>query len=272
MGTNTIIFLSHIHEEKDLAILLKTAMEEEFSGFVDVFVSSDGISIPAGSNFLKRIENGLVSCMGALYLISPKSVKRNWINFELGAVWIRNTISVQTEGPEIPVLPICHSGMTTGALPQPICNLNAIQANQSSQLEFAFRSIQNAVGGKGVFRTDFDALTQQVISFERDYTLGSNIKSFLEMLGGEEDMQQLIQHCESLPQGTSQTTLDLGFIPTDKIQKIAEYEQDQLQGKIKLSTQKPGMSFRKHGAVNGAEASVLIDVNLIVEFKEMLST
>ncbi|MFP9135476.1 hypothetical protein ACLKZ8_21145 [Shewanella algae] len=78
---NKQIFLSHIHEERDLALLIKEAIENEFSGFIEVFVSSDGMSIPAGSNFLKRIEDGLVNCIGAIYLISPISVKRNWINF-----------------------------------------------------------------------------------------------------------------------------------------------------------------------------------------------
>jgi len=61
--SNHQIFLSHIHEEKELAILIKDAIEAEFSGFVEVFVSSDGTSIPAGSNFLKRIEDGLVNCI-----------------------------------------------------------------------------------------------------------------------------------------------------------------------------------------------------------------
>ena len=115
--TSKMIFLSHIHEEKALAILVKQALEEEFSGFVDVFVSSDGTSIPAGSNFLKRIEDGLADCVGAIYLISPASVKRNWINFELGAVWIRNAMSIRSGASEIPALPICHSGATPGGLP-----------------------------------------------------------------------------------------------------------------------------------------------------------
>ena len=48
---NHQIFLSHIHEEKELAIIIKDAIEEEFSGFVEVFVSSDGMSLPSGSNF-----------------------------------------------------------------------------------------------------------------------------------------------------------------------------------------------------------------------------
>lgn len=46
-----MLFLSHITEEKELAAIIKSAIEEEFGGFVEVFVSSDGISIPAGSNF-----------------------------------------------------------------------------------------------------------------------------------------------------------------------------------------------------------------------------
>ena len=132
------IFLSHIHEDRELAVLINDAPEEEFSGFVSVFVSSDGVSIPAGANFLMRIEDGLVECIGALYLISPASVRRNWINFELGAVWIRNALSIRAGGAEVPAIPICHSGICPGVLPAPLNNLNGISANQSSQLEVAF--------------------------------------------------------------------------------------------------------------------------------------
>ncbi|MCS3833387.1 hypothetical protein HNP10_002148 [Aeromonas veronii] len=265
---NHQIFLSHIHEEKELAIIIKDAIEEEFSGFVEVFVSSDGMSIPAGSNFLKRIEDGLVNCIGALYLISPVSVKRNWINFELGAVWIRNAISIRAESNEIPALPLCHSNMTPANLPQPIGNLNAIITNQASQLEFAFRSIQTAVGGKGKLRTDFDALAQQVSVFEREYTLGSTVVDFLKSIGG--DLHALVKYCETLPSGTTQATLELGFIPTELINKIKHFESDKLAGKIKLSVKNAGMAFGENGAVNGANASLLIDIRLVLEFKDLL--
>ena len=66
-----LIFLSHITEEKELAKIIKDAIEDEFSGFVEVFVSSDGNTIKAGQNFLNVIENGLVNCIAAIYLISP---------------------------------------------------------------------------------------------------------------------------------------------------------------------------------------------------------
>lgn len=188
---NLLLFLSHIHEEKDLAIQIKNALENEFSGFVDVFVSSDGVSIPAGANFLKRIEDGLVSCVGALYLLSPVSVKRPWINFELGAVWVRNAISIRGGGAEIPALPLCHSGLSLSDLPAPINNLNSIQANDASKLEFAFKSIQSAVGGRGSLRTDFDALAAGIIGFEKNYTFTSRFKNAIGRIAGA-DYNQLL--------------------------------------------------------------------------------
>ena len=173
-----LIFLSHIHEEKELAALVQSAIEDEFGGFVKVFVSSDGQTIPAGTNLLKIIEDGLIKCIGAIYLISPYSVKRNWINFELGAVWIRNIINQSNNGQAIPTIPICHSGMTLSSLPMPLSNLNAIQGNIASQLEFAFRSIQTAVGGSGRLNTDFILLESQIRNFEKNYTTGENLMQF----------------------------------------------------------------------------------------------
>lgn len=180
---NKIVFLSHIHEERELAEHIKDAIENEFSGFIDVFVSSDGVSIPAGANFLRRIEDGLVNCTGAIYLISPESVNRNWINFELGAVWIRNAISQRNGDTEIPAIPMCHSGIEPSGLPSPINNLNAVRANEAAGLRFALTSLQTAVGGRGTLKTDIDALIAKVLKFESYYTIEANICTALEAIG-----------------------------------------------------------------------------------------
>ncbi|WP_169507168.1 toll/interleukin-1 receptor domain-containing protein [Pleomorphomonas koreensis] len=181
---NQLIFLSHIHEERELAVLIKNAVQEEFGGFIDVFVSSDGTTIPAGANFLSRIEDGLATCAAAIYLISPKSVKRNWINFELGAVWIRNVLNQPSAGTKIPTIPFCHSGSTPSELPAPLNNLNGIIATESSQLEFAFRSLQSALGGKGALRTDFDKLAAAALAFQTSYTIGASISRICSLVGG----------------------------------------------------------------------------------------
>ncbi|MEB5922257.1 toll/interleukin-1 receptor domain-containing protein [Franconibacter daqui] len=183
MMSEKLIFLSHITEEKELAKIIKDAIEDEFAGFVRVFVSSDGETIRAGQNVLKVIEDGLVECCAAIYLISPASVLRSWISFELGAVWIRNAQNQREGREEIPALPFCHSGMSFGALPQPISNLNAIEANIASKLEFAFKSLQLAVGAKGRFRTDFNELASKINKFERSYTLLNKVEEVLRLTG-----------------------------------------------------------------------------------------
>lgn len=151
-----------------MASLFKRALKDEFAGFVDIFVSSDGTSIPAGANFLNRVEKGLLNCMASVYLISPTSINRNWINFELGAVWIRNIDSVRGGGSEIPTIPVCHSGCMPGNLRMPLNTLNAILGSDPLQIERAFRSIQSAVGGTGALRTDFTNLASGVAGLEQN--------------------------------------------------------------------------------------------------------
>ncbi len=262
-----LVFLSHIHEEKKLALIFKKYLEEEFSGFVEIFVSSDGITIPAGSNFLRRIEEGLINCKAGVYLISPYSIKRNWINFELGAVWIRNKQNMLSDEPEIPTIPVCHSGMKLSDLPQPINNLNAIQGNIASQLEFAFRSIQQAVGGKGNLRSNFDKLADEVINFEREYTLGENIRLMFKLIGGE--TKKVFEFLDSNQQMET-LTLNLGMIENQLISKLRDLENSELKGIITVTIKNPGIAFGER-AINGADTVIVIkDIKQIKDFKELI--
>jgi len=263
------IFLSHIHEERELAILIKTSLEDEFGGFVNVFVSSDGVNIPAGANFLKRIEDGLIDCVGAIYLISPLSVKRNWINFELGAVWVRSAMSVRAGKEELPTLPMCHSGMTRSALPPPLNNLNAIDANQRSQLSFAFRSLQAAVGGKGALRTDFDRLANEIAGLESIYTLGRHLETLLRIITpNRAGVAKVIEHCQ---ENSGIITLKLGFIENDVVKQLQDLETKELNGKIEVHITNPGTSFGT-SVRNGAEVSIALESELILRFKDALLT
>ena len=266
----SLIFLSHIHEETLLAQIIQRAIEDEFSGFVDVFVSSDGRTIPPGANFLKRIEDGLINCVGAIYLISPFSVKRNWINFELGAVWIRNSLSIKSSGPEIPAIPICHSGITPSQLPMPLTNLNAIEASNSAQLELAFKSIQNAVGGKGSIKTNFDNLAQQIIQFEKKYTLGDNLIELFKSFGiSHSDIVQVINQCKGLGRGQN-LQLNLGFRDNSFFQLVKALEGNELHGHISVSMQSAGVQFGTQGAVNGGDITVNVKTNIVLDFETEL--
>lgn len=261
--SNKVIFLSHIHEEKELAILLKEAIESEFSGFIDVFVSSDGVSIPAGSNFLKRIEDGLINCIGAIFLLSPYSVNRNWINFELGAVWVRNAISQNNGGVNIPALPFCHSGIVPATLPQPICNLNGITASNSSELEFAFKSLQAAVGGKGKLRTDFDELARNIIIFVNKYTIQDSLKTIFDSVSMTKDFAD-----DLLAEALKHKFVDLSLrdIENGKADFIANVVRTKLSDIISCELKNAKMVLGTNRTFSAIDVVLRIDSSIIKEY------
>lgn len=110
------VFISHITEEARLAKVLKSRIENTFAGNVDCFVSSDNQDIPAGSKWLDKIKDGLNGSKLSIILCSPVSISRPWINFEAGASWIK----------DIPLVPICHSGLTKSSLPSPLSTFQGL--------------------------------------------------------------------------------------------------------------------------------------------------
>src|SRR4029450_1118575 len=103
-------FISHVSEEAAVAGRLKTALGQDFLGFLGVFVSSDAESIAAGEEWLRSIESALAESAILVVLCSPAAIGRPWINFEAGAAWMRG----------IPLVPVCHAGLTPGDLPMPL--------------------------------------------------------------------------------------------------------------------------------------------------------
>ncbi|WP_373001503.1 toll/interleukin-1 receptor domain-containing protein [Sulfurimonas sp.] len=159
MNDKKIIFISHITEEKEIAIAFKELIEESFLGMIEVFVSSDSQSIAMGQKWLDGITKSLKECSIEVILCSPKSIQRPWINFEAGAGWIR----------DISVIPLCHSGMIPSSLPMPLNLLQATTANEVSSLKLIFPVIANAIGAKTP-KINFQDFIDKVNEFESKYT------------------------------------------------------------------------------------------------------
>ena len=117
--TKPQIFVSHISEEADLAAVLKRHLVEDFLDLTEVFVSSDIQSISAGQNWLEILDAALRRSSLLLVLCSDASLRRPWVNFEIGAAWMK----------QIPIVPICHSGLEPSSLPIPLSLLQGIQAS-----------------------------------------------------------------------------------------------------------------------------------------------
>lgn len=154
-----LVFISHITQEKEVAIAFKELIEKSFLGMLEVFVSSDEDSIQMGHKWLDRISDGLKKCSIEIVLCSPKSITRPWINFEAGAGWVR----------DIPVIPLCHSGIEPSKLPMPLNLLQAAKANEISSLKLIFPVLASAINAK-VPNVDFSEFIEIVNQFEARYT------------------------------------------------------------------------------------------------------
>ncbi len=146
------IFISHIHEESKLALVLKGWIESTFAGQCDVFVSSDADDIPAGSKWLNQIDGALGDSKVFITMCSPNSIIRPWINFETGCAWIKQT----------PVIPICHSGLSKSILPQPLAMFQALDLKEEGFPGLLFGALGKHLGVSKLPRIAFDEMLAEL--------------------------------------------------------------------------------------------------------------
>ena len=91
------IFFSHSSLDKEVVKYLKDKLIEYTGGTVQIFVSSDGESIPFGKNWLSTIEHGLEESKIMFLLVTPNSINNLWLSFEAGFGYSKN----------IRVIPLC---------------------------------------------------------------------------------------------------------------------------------------------------------------------
>jgi hypothetical protein len=110
------IFISHIHEEKEIALAVKSLITHELPKIPKPFLSSDSWQTIAGEKWLDRIHRELKDAKILILILSRISVSRPWVNFEAGAAWIK----------EIPLIPACFGGQEKGKLPRPYADFTAL--------------------------------------------------------------------------------------------------------------------------------------------------
>lgn len=94
------VFISFIHEEKDVATAVQKLIEKKLQG-EKVFLSSDQWQVYAGEIWLDRIKDELNSAKVVVLLLSKMSVERPWVNFEAGAAWLSGKV----------IIPACYGGL-----------------------------------------------------------------------------------------------------------------------------------------------------------------
>jgi hypothetical protein len=82
---------------------------------------------------------------------------------------------------DIPVIPLCHSGIEPSKLPMPLNLLQAAKANEISSLKLIFPVLAQAIGAKTP-NADFSNFVARVGEFEARYTFWDSCNSSFKVL------------------------------------------------------------------------------------------
>jgi hypothetical protein len=218
------LFVSHVVEEAELAQLIKHHLTRDFLGLVDVFVSSDLESISAGANWLTALQGALRGSSALLVLCSHASIARPWVNFETGAAWIT----------DVPIVPICHSGLLLSELPMPFSVLQGIEATSEDGLRRAYALVAHKLQCDPPHK-DFASLARAVRDFETVYSprVAANRKSASER---RESARRRIHEALADPKHKwrfVETLAVVGGVTEDEVMDLLHADDDVVFGKSK---------------------------------------
>lgn len=165
------VFISHITEEKAVALELQRYLRLAFGEGFLVFVSSDPRSIGGGRAWWNHIRQNLKTVKVVLVLLSNESAAREWINYEAGV----------GGGAEACVIPVAIDGYSLSQFDFP---LKGFQGRSVEDLEGLLGDIEREMGLRAAqldqkqYETDIAAAAGRIIR------RGITLEPFLEMGDG----------------------------------------------------------------------------------------
>lgn len=117
------LFFSHSSLDKDIILSLKNKLDSTTGGVIDIFMSSDGQSIPFGRNWINKIEEGLNAAQIMFVFVTENSISSGWIYFEAGYAYSKG----------IQVVPV-GIGVDIGSLKAPLNLLQGFNITSEDSL------------------------------------------------------------------------------------------------------------------------------------------
>ena len=114
------VLVSHLQNEYPLAVVLKEWLEASFIDRFDVDMNNDIEVMKSGNAWLKEIAPLYSMNTLLIVLCSPDAIARKWADFKPGKL----------DGNRIPLLMICHSGLTKDRLPPQLSECDALDTNE----------------------------------------------------------------------------------------------------------------------------------------------
>jgi TIR domain len=119
------IFFSHSSRDKASLVRLKDLFCLKTGGSINVFLSSDGQSIPLGRNWVHRVQEAMEQAAIMVAFITPNAIRSSWIYFESGFAYAKG----------IRVVPVGFLGADLSLLPPPLSLLQGFNITSEDGLD-----------------------------------------------------------------------------------------------------------------------------------------
>lgn len=147
------LFFSHSSKDKDMVLAIKNKVMKYTSGTLEIFQSSDGESIPFGTNWIHKVEEGLKEAKVMFVFITEQSISSGWIYFEAGYAYSK----------DVHVIPV-GIGVSVGDLKAPLNLLQGFNITSADSLN-NFLTIINREFNYGFPAQFTDDDFNEIISF-----------------------------------------------------------------------------------------------------------
>ncbi|MDD3380312.1 MAG: toll/interleukin-1 receptor domain-containing protein [Rugosibacter sp.] len=129
------LFISHATTDGEFANAVKAEIEKVFANGVDVFCTSSPGAIPVGNDWLSDIESKLGSAQAVIAIVTPVSIERPWLWFEIGATWSSGRAG------NCKIYPLCVAEIDLSSLPAPLNRLQALSLGKAADLKMLFEAL-----------------------------------------------------------------------------------------------------------------------------------
>ena len=134
------LFISHATSDALFANAVQQEIEKVLANGVSVFCTSSPGAIPAGTDWLSDIEQKLERTQAVIAIVTPVSIERPWLWFEIGATWSKGRAG------ECKIYPLCAPEVDLATLPAPLDRLQALSMGKTTDLKLLFEALISQFG------------------------------------------------------------------------------------------------------------------------------
>jgi len=134
------LFISHASSDGEFAEVLQAEIQKVFADGINVFCTSSPGAISASSDWLATIESKLGAAQAIIAIVTPVSIERPWLWFEIGASWLR------ARNDQLAIYPLCAPEIEFADLPSPLDRLQALSMGKAIDLKLLFEGLIKQFG------------------------------------------------------------------------------------------------------------------------------